>query len=274
MTSIPAPFAPGSDDADAAIHPTERIAALLPRLRAAAPRVHAITNVVAQNFTANLLLAAGVNPSMTVAADEVADFTARANALLINIGTLDPVLRQSIPLAIGAARDGGKPWAFDPVLVDRSGPRLTLARAIMAQRPTVLRCNRAEFAALHGALADERSVQACAARQGTVIAVTGATDIVADATRIVRVSNGHPLMARVTAVGCAGTALIAAIAAVEPDALVATVAGLAFLGIAGELAAEVTQRPGTFGVALIDAIDALSTEHVRRRLRIEGGTPA
>ncbi|HSL80519.1 MAG TPA: hydroxyethylthiazole kinase, partial [Pseudolabrys sp.] len=35
---------------------------ILARLRALSPRVHCITNAVAQNFTANMLLAAGCVP--------------------------------------------------------------------------------------------------------------------------------------------------------------------------------------------------------------------
>ena len=62
---------------------------LLARIRARHPRVHCVTNAVAQNFTANVLLAAGAIPSMTVAPDEIGEFVARADALLINLGTFD-----------------------------------------------------------------------------------------------------------------------------------------------------------------------------------------
>jgi hydroxyethylthiazole kinase len=251
----------------AAIGP-ERVAALMRRLRAEAPRVHSLTNVVAQNFTANLLLAAGAVPSMTVAPDEVTDFATRSDAVLINIGTLDSMQHQAIPLAIAAAEKAGKPWAFDPALIDRSELRLTLALHILAQRPTMLRCNGAEFAALDGNLADEPTVRAFAARHGVVVAITGDVDMVTDGTRLVRIANGHPLMGRVTAVSCAETALVAALMAVEPDALAATVAGLAMLGIAGEMAAERAIRPGSFAVALLDAIDGLDEAAIRQRLRI------
>ena len=49
---------------------------ILSRLRERCPRVHCITNAAAQAFTANVLLAAGAVPSMTIDADEVADFVA------------------------------------------------------------------------------------------------------------------------------------------------------------------------------------------------------
>src|SRR4030088_1218525 len=87
---------------------------VLARIRARRPRVHCITNAVAQNFSANTLLAVGAVPSMTIAADEIADFVARADALLINLGTLDPERRIAIDLALAAAGER-VPWILDPV---------------------------------------------------------------------------------------------------------------------------------------------------------------
>src|SRR3979409_2371982 len=81
---------------------------ILARIRARRPRVHCITNAVAQNFTANMLLAAGAVPSMTIASDEIADFVARADALLVNLGTLDPERRAAIEIAIATAGGQGE----------------------------------------------------------------------------------------------------------------------------------------------------------------------
>jgi hydroxyethylthiazole kinase len=247
---------------------SEAIAALVGVLRRRSPRVHSLTNIVAQNFTANVLLATGSIPSMTIAPDEVAAFTARSDALNINIGTLDATLRKSIPRAIASARKNRKPWAFDPVLIDRSPPRLKFARSILASGPTILRANRTEFGALAGVDADEAAIAAFAEKHGCVVAITGEVDLVADATRVVRLANGHPLMGQVTAVGCAATALIAAFAAVEDDALLATVAGLAMISIAGELAGETAKGPGSFSVALLDALHALDAGSLAHRLRL------
>jgi len=86
---------------------------ILARIRARRPRVHCITNAVAQNFTANMLLAAGAVPSMTIAPDEIADFVARADALLVNLGTLDPERRGAIDIAIATAGER-VPWILDP----------------------------------------------------------------------------------------------------------------------------------------------------------------
>jgi hydroxyethylthiazole kinase len=236
------------------------IDAPLARLRERPPRVHVLTNIVAQHFTANILLAAGATPSMTVAADEVADFTSSADALLVNIGTLDANLHKAIPRAIAAARSKKKPFVLDPVLIDRSRPRLKLADAILAAGPAVVRSNASEFAALAGMAASDPAAMHFAREHRCVVAITGAVDLVTDGHRIVQLANGHPLMARVTAIGCAESALVAAVAAVEPDTFVATVAALSLINIAGERAAKDAKGPGSFAVNLLDAIATTSSD--------------
>lgn len=240
------------------------IFARLARLRARAPRVHAITNTVAQTFTANVLLAAGAIPSMTVAPEEAEAFASRADALLINLGTLDQDRRNAIPRAITAAKKAGKPWVLDPVFVDASPPRLAFARDLYALGPTVMRANLSEFRALTGR--DMDGVADEAALRGIVVALTGKLDRVADASRTTGIANGHPLMSRVTAIGCAGTALLTALLAVEPDPYLAAVTSLVAMGVAGEIAAERAAGPGTFPAALIDAIDALSEADLSARI--------
>ncbi|HSP24636.1 MAG TPA: hydroxyethylthiazole kinase, partial [Saliniramus sp.] len=218
---------------------------LLDALRARPVRVHAITNAAAQVFTANLLLAAGAIPSLTYARDEVEAFTARADALLVNLGTLDGERRAGILAAIETAHANAKPFILDPVFVDRSPPRLAWAKTLLMERPAILRCNAAEFEALSGAGAEADALKASAREWRCVIALTGETDIVTDGERVVRTANGHPLMTRVTAMGCAGTALAAAFAALEADAFVAAAAALVCLGAAGEVAAAKASGPGT-----------------------------
>ena len=131
---------------------------ILARLRARAPRVHCITNAVAQAFTANTLLAAGAVPSMTLSADEIGAFVARADALLVNLGTFDEERREATAAALEVVEEKRKPWVLDPVFIDRSEPRAAYARSLIAQRPRAIRLNRAEFAALAGADADDAAL--------------------------------------------------------------------------------------------------------------------
>jgi hydroxyethylthiazole kinase len=87
-----------------------------------------------------------------------------------------------------------------------------------------------------------------------VVAVTGVVDYVTDGEGIVAVANGHPLMTRVTGLGCALTCLIGACAAVTEDPLQATADGLAIFGVAGELAAAEALGPASFRLRFIDAL--------------------
>ena len=149
-------------------------AALLERLRARSPRVHCITNAVAQNFTANVLLAAGAVPSMTLSAEEIGPFVAGANALLVNLGTLDYERREATAVAVEAATRGNVPWVLDPVFIDRSTPRAALARALIASAPKAVRLNGAEFSALSGIEPTRETLTAYARDTKTVIGLSGA----------------------------------------------------------------------------------------------------
>ena len=72
---------------------------------------------------------------------------------------------------------------------------------------------------------------------GTVVAVSGPVDHLTDGDRVVRVGNGHPLLTRVTGVGCALGAMMAGFAAVVDDPLLAAVAATATLTVSGDRAA-------------------------------------
>jgi hydroxyethylthiazole kinase len=241
---------------------------ILGRLRQRRPRVHCITNTVAQNLTANMLLAAGAVPSMTIARDEVKAFVAGADALLINLGTFDPERKQASLAAVAAANKAGIPWVLDPVFIDRSEPRAAFAKALVAKKPAAVRPNRAEFAALSDGKTDDRTLARYAKLRRTVIGLTGERDIVRDPSRLATIANGHPLMARVTAMGCAASALVAACLAVETDAWRATAAGLILIGVAGEIAGSRARGPGSFTMEILDAVYGLEADTLLARARV------
>src|ERR1700722_13772008 len=83
---------------------------VMARIRSRAPRVHCITNSVAQQYTANMLLAAGAVPSMTLSPDEIGGFVAGADALLVNLGTFDAELKSAIGVALASATEHRVPW--------------------------------------------------------------------------------------------------------------------------------------------------------------------
>lgn len=248
--------APHSRRVDAAA-----VGAVVERVRDWAPLVHCITNTVAQNFTANVLTALGAVPSMTIHADEVAAQVESADALLVNLGTLDPERRAGIEMAVAAARENGKPWVLDPVKVNRVATRRAFALRLLKAQPAIVRGNTAEMAALFPHLGTD----------GMVVAVTGPRDSLSDGERTVLVDNGHPLLARMIATGCALSALIATCRAVEADSLLAATAATVAWGVAAERAAEGDPGPGTFAVRLIDEIGAIDAETIERHASISRG---
>ncbi|MGH6665963.1 MAG: hydroxyethylthiazole kinase, partial [Pseudolabrys sp.] len=199
-------------------------AAVLDRLRTRSPRVHCITNAVAQNFTANVLLSLGAVPSMTLSAEEIAAFVARSGALLVNLGTFDRERREAAEIAVATVARGKVPWVLDPVFVDRSAARAAFARALVARGPQAVRLNAAEFSTLAGSEPTQGTLAAFARDTKTVVGLSGEADLVSDGGRLASIANGHPLMAKVTAMGCAASALVAACLAVETDAWRATAA--------------------------------------------------
>ena len=243
-------------------------AALLDRLRVRSPRVHCITNAVAQNFTANALLATGCVPSMTLSPEEIAPFVARSHALLVNLGTFDRERREATEIAVKTASQDNVPWVLDPVFVERSAPRAAFARELVALAPKVVRLNMAEFSALAECEPTRAVLVAYARDRKITVGLSGKTDLVTDGERVATIANGHPLMAKVTAMGCAASALIAACLAVEPDAFRATAAALVMVGVAGEVAAAKAEGPGSFAVAIIDALHNLDGPKLIERAEV------
>jgi hydroxyethylthiazole kinase len=107
-----------------------------------------------------------------------------------------------------------------------------------------------------------------AQQQQSVIAVNGPTDHITDGERMVRLSNGHPWLTRVTGVGCALGALMAAFAAVVPDAVVAAAAATGTLTVAADSAAKQGRGPGSFAVALLDELALIEPAELAERVRI------
>jgi len=241
----------------------ENIADCVARFRARRCHVHCITNSVAQHFTANVLLAAGARPSMTIAVEEITDFVTAADALLINLGTMDKEREEAIALAV----EKDKPWALDPVFVQASPTRLALARQLLEKSSALVRCNLDEGNALFGVDLDGVKLKESAKRHGTTIALTGKIDRVSDGSNSLKIATGDPLMNQITAMGCALTALMVGFHAVEDDPLLASASALAFFGLAGEIAGRKCDGPGTFSAHFLDALAGLSSADIKAGVR-------
>lgn len=232
-----------------------------------APRVHCITNAVAMTYTANMLLAVGAIPTLSMAVGEITDFVTGASSLSINIGTLDAQRRIAIEQAINVAMEQGKPWVLDPVLVNCSTARYRYAEGLLRYKPSVIRGNATEIAVLAGLETDE-APRALARSAGSIVVQTGPSDIVTSGRHTLAVANGHPIMTRVTAMGCAASALIGAFLAVENDPLAAAAQAMLALCVAGEIAAESASGPGTLQVRILDELYRLDGATLAQRSRI------
>lgn len=236
------------------------VAAVLARVAAARPRVQCLTNTVAQNLTANMLLAFGAIPSMAIHVDEVAAMADGAGAILINIGTINAESELAIPKLLEVARDRNKPLVFDPVFVELSPLRQHVAREVLRLKDIVVRGNATEMAAIAPAIE-------AASDHNLTLVTTGKVDRIGGPGGDFSVAHGHPLMTKVTGVGCAAGALIAACCAVESNFSVASAAALTAYGIAGEIAAERCQGPGSFEWGLIDALAGIDEATMRSRMK-------
>ena len=254
----------------------------LQAIRREAPLVQNITNFVSMDVVANGLLALGASPAMVHAVEELADFVPLNSALVINIGTLSPSWVLSMTRAASLMKERRKPWVFDPVGVGASAYRTSVAHDLLAIGPDVIRGNASEILTLAGVVlgggkgvdsvhGSEQAIEAAdalAAKTGAVVAVTGKIDYVTDGKRSQRIANGHPMMTRVTALGCTASAIVAAFLTVEDDALAASAEALAIYGLAAERAAILADGPGSLRWRLLDELAALDETKLLEGIKI------
>jgi hydroxyethylthiazole kinase len=254
----------------------------LRRMRDRKPLVHQITNYVVMNETANATLALGALPVMAHAREEVEEMVAIAGALVLNIGPLSPHWVDAMLAAARAANERGVPIVLDPVGAGATRYRTDTAKRILDEVDVaVVRGNAGEVATLVGAQAEVRGVESIdaggdagelareAARSlGVVASVTGAVDHVSDGETTIAIANGDPLLASITGTGCMSSAITGCFLAVAGSALDGAVEALVAFGVAGEDAAHDAKGPGSFHVALYDALAALDPDTLDGRAKL------
>jgi hydroxyethylthiazole kinase len=253
---------------------------VLRKVREINPLVHNITNVVVTNFTANGLLALGASPVMAYAKEEVEEMVSHARALVVNIGTLNSQTVESIILAGAAANAYNVPVIFDPVGAGATTYRTETAIRILQEiKISVLRGNAAEIANVMGEKWEIKGVDAgslqgdivdlaitAAKKLKLTVIITGKEDVVTDGRSTYLVSGGHPLLTKVTGTGCLLTSVIGAFTGVEEDLLEASVAALAYYGIAAKKAATKTAEsgPGSFQIEFLNQLSMVSAEDIKQ----------
>lgn len=249
--------------------------------QAQSPLVHNITNFVAMNTAANVLLAVGCSPAMVHAVEEAPEFVRLADALTINIGTLSSEWLTSMLATAKVAHESNTPWVLDPVAVGATTYRKQSCEQLLSFKPDIIRGNASEILALAGMSSQSRGADSgdtveaakdaakALTQHAKVVIVTGEIDWVTDGANQWSIHNGVPMMTNVTAIGCALTALLGGFAAANRDDLAAaSISALCYYGQAGEIAAQKSQGPGSFYVHFLDALYSLDASSVSKNAKV------
>jgi hydroxyethylthiazole kinase len=254
----------------------------LKNLREKKPLIHNITNFVVMNYTANALLACGASPVMAHASEEVEEMVSFAGTLVLNIGTLTPYWVDSMLKAGKRANELNIPVILDPVGSGATKLRTESAKRLIDEISIkVVRGNASEVLSLAHEGSKTKGVDSIhtvdeaadaaltlSKELNTTLAITGKVDLITDGERIYRVSNGHALMGYCTGTGCTATVIIGAFLAVDPDSVTATTTALAYFGLVGEKAAAKSRAPGSFQIAMLDALYTMDEKQLEQGAKI------
>lgn len=266
---------------------------IMKNVKAKSPLINVITNFVTVNDCANILLAAGASPCMAYDIREVEDIVSISQGLVINLGAIED--DRAMLLSTKKANEMKIPVIFDPVAAGASRLRNDLCTEFLQNvKFSVIRGNISEIKSLalgssttkgvDAADADEitennisevvKMAKSLSEKTGSVIAISGKTDVVADHQRAYIIKNGHPMMVLITGSGCMLTTLICAYCAANPDRIFeSTAAAVCTMGVCGEYAYQKTIDTDTgtssFRNYLIDYVSKLDSEMIEERMKLE-----
>ena len=261
----------------------EKIFEIMEGIRQERPLIHNITNMVAMNDSANIILAIGGLPIMAHAQEEVKEMVRAAGALVLNIGTLTSEQIDSMIAAGEEANSLKKPVVLDPVGAGATYLRTESALRLQEKvKIDIVRGNYAEVSVLAGLKGNIKGVESVgreknsvevarslACKHNQVVVITGEKDIVTDGKTGLEISNGSPMLRTITATGCMVTSLIATFAAVCDDYVLASAGALVCFGLAGERAVVKAKGPGSFKMDLFDEVYNLNEEIICKDMKVK-----
>lgn len=259
------------------------------------PLVHSITNYVTVNDCANVILAVGGSPIMSDCIKEVEEITSICDALVINIGTLNESVVESMVKAGKEANQINNPVVLDPVGIGASKFRKeTVSKLVDEIIFSVISGNASEIKTLYeesgttsGVDVNEEDkigktnladmIQMCqnlSKKTGAIISLSGAIDIVASTEKANVIYNGTPLMSKISGTGCMLSTIIGAYCGANKDNLFeATTLAVAHMGLAGEMAleklAQIEGGTASYKLFLIDALSKINYQILKEGIKIE-----
>ena len=273
----------GDDSYAAALR--EQIAQAVNDVRETTPLAQSFTNFVTMNLVAN-----GGTTAMSFLPDDVIDTAEIAGSNYINVGTLLPFFKDALPEIAYKLHKNGKTWVLDPVAAGIGKTRTAILESFRTYPPTIVRGNASEIIALDAMWAqhdstvpgtrpagveavDEVDSAVDAAKRvarhlakyspvgAAAVAVSGAVDLVTDGERVFRLPGGSAMMTKITGAGCSlGGVTATYLAVAEP--LVAAISASLLYNRASEIAEAKSSGPGSFQVALLDALWNVTAEEV------------
>lgn len=272
---------------------------ILTYIQREAPLIHCITNPISINDCANILLAIGARPIMAEHPDEVAEITAIAKGLALNLGNITDARMASMKISAGAAKDKGIPFVLDLVGLSCSRLRQKYAKELLQIAvPDIIKGNISELRTLLGlpttpgmgveagqkemvtrenALEYARIFQKQAMEYHTLLLATGPIDLVVSSEEAYIIANGSNALASITGTGCMNNVLAGAclagvhgISSQATNNTLAAILSCLLLGIAGENIQDIylNQGPGSFHYSLMDSISQLTPQTIAKQCNI------
>lgn len=272
---------------------------ILTYIQQEAPLIHCITNPISINDCANILLAIGARPIMAEHPDEVAEITAIAKGLALNLGNITDARMASMKISAGAAKDKGIPFVLDLVGLSCSRLRQKYAKELLQIAvPDIIKGNISELRTLLGlpttpgmgveagqkemvtqenALEYARIFQKQAREYHTILLATGPIDLVVSSEEAYIIANGSNALASITGTGCMNNVLAGAclagvhgISSQATNNTLAAILSCLLLGIAGENIQDIylSQGPGSFHYSLMDSISQLTPQTIAKQCHI------
>ena len=266
----------------------KQIVQAVSKVRETTPLAQSFTNFVTMNLVANAQLAAGGTAAMSFLPDDVIDTAEIAGSNYINVGTLLPFFKDALPEIARKLHENGKTWVLDPVAAGIGETRTGILESFRDYPPTIVRGNASEIIALDSmwGLTDTDSTVPATRPAGVeavdavdaakrlarhlvkrsligagAVAVSGVVDLVTDGEHVFRLPGGSAMMTKITGAGCSlGGVTATYLAVAEP--LVATISASLLYNRASEIAEAKSSGPGSFQVALLDALWNVTAEEV------------
>ncbi len=249
------------------------------------PLVHHMTNGVTINDCANVTLAIGAAPVMATSIEEVEDMVQLAQALIINVGTIQSETFDAMLVAGKAANKKGIPVIFDPVGVGATRFRNEKAKELLESvKVAVIRGNASEIYALIGgkgktrgvdsgelAITNEELARQAAKLFSCVVVVSGKVDTVSNGDELMQIENGNSWLQKITGTVCMTTSLIGCFAGIMDDYFLAGIMGMSVMGLAGERAKRLLEEGegiGMYKVRLMDEIFNMNEQVWKEEVRL------